>query len=143
VWDVDSGTATVGNVGLDKGRVYAGTAGASAVISATYGEQTATTTVSVETKALNTLTIAAASTPSSLIPGTEKQFTVTARYTDGFEQDVTADVVWAISDSNIAKFSDSIADPGLVVAVDAGTAILKATFGVGGKEATETITVSQ
>lgn len=139
-WKIDSGTATVGNVGLDKGRVYAGTAGPTQ-ISATYGEQTATTTVTVEPKNLNTLTIAAASTPSSLIPGTEKQFTVTARYTDGFEQDVTEDVVWAISDSNIAKFSDSSADPGLIVAVDAGTATLKATFG--GKEDTETITVSQ
>lgn len=141
VWGVDSGTATVGNDGLDKGRVYAGTAGTSAVISAAYGGQKATTTVTVAARTLNTLTIAAASTPATMIAGTEKQFTVMARYTDGFEQDVTEDVVWAISDSNIAKFSDSIADPGLVVAVDAGTAILTVTFD--GKTDTENITVAQ
>ncbi|MDZ4184525.1 MAG: Ig-like domain-containing protein [Desulfuromonadales bacterium] len=138
-WAVNSGTAIVGNVGLDKGRVHAGTTGPS-VIRASYGGQTATTTVTVEPRTLNTLTISAV-TPATMIPGNEKQFKVEALYTDGTRQDVTEDVAWTISDSNIAKFSDSVADPGLVVAVDIGTATLTVTFD--GKVDTENITVSQ
>ena len=138
-WAVDSGTATVGKVGLDKGRVYAGTTGPS-VIRASYGGQTATTTVTVEPRNLSTLTISAA-TPATMIPGTEKQFKTEALYTNGTRQDVTEDVAWTISDSNIAKFSDSVADPGLIVAVDTGTATLTVNFD--GKVDTENITVSQ
>ena len=138
-WAVNSGTAIVGNVGLDKGRVHAGTTGPSE-IRASYGGQTAITTVTVEPRTLNTLTISA-TTPATMIPGTEKKFKAEALYTDGIRQDVTEDVAWTISDSNIAKFSDSVADPGLVVAVNIGTATLTVTFD--GKVNTENITVSQ
>jgi len=125
---------------VENGRVHAKSAGITNITSTFDSQTTLPIVVTVDALTLQGLTISPVTT---LIPGTEKQFTVKALYSGGYEQDVTEDVVWAISDSNIAKFSDSIADPGLVVAVDAGTAILKATFGVGGKEATETITVSQ
>ncbi|MDO9079783.1 MAG: Ig-like domain-containing protein [Desulfuromonadales bacterium] len=138
-WAVNSGTAIVGNVGLDKGRVHAETTGPSE-IRASYGGQTAITTVTVEPRTLNTLTISA-TTPATMIPGTEKKFKAEALYMDGIRQDVTEDVAWTISDSNIAKFSDSVADPGLIVAVDIGTAVVTVTFD--GKVDTENITVSQ
>jgi hypothetical protein len=125
---------------LHKGRVAALTAGKT-VITATYGEQTATRTVLVEARTLDALTISLPSPPAAIIAGAELPYAVTARYTDGTTQDVTADAVWKIDNSNVATFSDPLSDPGLVVAVDAGTTILTATFG--GKEDSETLTISQ
>jgi hypothetical protein len=132
-------TAIVGNGGLDKGRVTALAAGTS-LITATYGSQTATATVTVAARTLDTLTISRLSPPAAIIAGTELKYTVTAHYLDGITQDVTADVAWSIDNSNVAKFSDQLSDPGLIVAVDAGTATLTVTFG--GKIVTEGIAVS-
>jgi hypothetical protein len=132
-------TAIVGNGGLDKGRVTALAAGTS-LITATYGSQTATATVTVAARTLDTLTISRLSPPAAIIAGTELKYTVTAHYLDGTTQDVTADVAWSIDNSNVAKFSDQLSDPGLIVAVDAGTATLTVTFG--GKIVTEGIAVS-
>ena len=99
------------------------------MITATYGGETATKSVTVEAKTLESLTISAVTTPATIIAGTEKKFKVTAHYTNGDEQDVTEDVTWSTKDSNVAKFSDQVSDPGLVVAVDDGTATLTATLG--------------
>ncbi|MBE0503924.1 MAG: Ig-like domain-containing protein, partial [Desulfuromonadales bacterium] len=125
---------------VENGRVHAKSAG-TANITATYDGRPVTTTVTVEPKILNKLTITAVSTPSSLIPGTEKQFTVKALYDGGFEQDVTENVEWLIDNSNVAIFSDQSSDPGLVVAVDAGETILRVK--IGNIVDTETLTVSQ
>ena len=120
--------ATVGNVNLDKGRVSALRAGTS-VITATYDGQSVTTTVTVVARSLQSLTILPVTFPDPIIPGTEKQFSAQALYTDGTTQDVTADSTWAIDNSNVAKFSDQLFAPGLFVAVDTGTATLTATLG--------------
>lgn len=131
--------ADVGNVGLDKGRVHAVAAGISQ-ITATYDSETVITTVTVEVRTLQSLTISAVTTPAALIPGTEKKFKVTASYAGGFEQDVTEDVEWSIDNSTVAKFSDKNSDPGLVVAVDVGTTTLRAKIGT--ISDTETLTVN-
>jgi hypothetical protein len=136
---VPASPATVGNVGLEKGRVAALAAG-TAEITATYNAQTVTTTVTAVARTLQSLTILPFTSPDPLIPGAEKQFMVEALYADGTRQDVTVDAVLSIDNTNVAKFSDQLSDPGLIVAVDAGSAILTATFG--GKEDTETVTVS-
>ena len=120
------------------GRVHAVAEGSSQ-IRATYYGAPAATTVTVVAKTLESLTISAVTTPATIIAGTEKKFKVTAHYTDGFEQDVTEDALWTIDDANVAKFSDHLSDPGLVVAVDTGTATLTATFG--GLSDTETLVV--
>lgn len=133
-------TATVGNLGLDKGRVRALAEGDS-VITAAYGEKTATTTVTVVARTLESLTISAVTVPESMIAGRQKQFKVMANFVGGVSQDVTADAALSIDNLNIVKFSDLQADPGSVVAVDAGTATLTATFN--GKNDTESIVVSQ
>lgn len=121
--------ATVGNVGLNKGRVTAQSAGR-AVITASYAGQTATTTVTVAAaRTLQSLTILPVTFPEPIISGTEKQFSVEALYTDGTTQDVTADATWSIDDLNVATLSDQLIAPGLFVAVDTGTATLMATLG--------------
>jgi uncharacterized protein YjdB len=129
----------VGNTGLDKGRVTALAAG-TALITATYDGQTATATVTGAARTLDTLTISLPTPPAAIIAGTELRYAVTARYLDGTTQDVTADVIWSIDAANVATFSDQISDPGLIVAVDAGSATLTVTFG--GKEDSEILTVS-
>ena len=88
--------------------------------------------MTVETGTLQSLTVSAVTSPSPIIAGTEKKFKAEALYlvgTNGFTRDVTADATWSVDDLNIAKVSDRQSDPGLVVAVDAGTAMLTATFG--------------
>lgn len=132
--------ATVDNDGLEKGRIHALAAG-TANITATYGPQSVTTSVTVLARTLESLIISAVTTPATMIAGTEKKFKAEALYTDGARQDVTADVEWSVDNSNVAKFSDQLSDPGLVVAVDAGEAILTAK--IGNIVDTETLTVSQ
>ncbi len=131
--------AAVDNDGLEKGRVHALSPG-TVDITSTYGGQTVTTSVTVVARTLQSLTISAVTTPSAILAGTEKKFKVEALYTDGVRQDVTENVAWSINDSNVARFSDQF-DPGLVVAVDAGVAILTAK--IGNISDTETLTVSQ
>lgn len=131
--------ATVDNNGLEKGRVHALSAG-TANITATYGDQSVTTSVTVFARTLESLIISAVTTPATIIAGTEKKFKAEALYTDGTRQDVTADVEWSVDNSNVVKFSDQLSDPGLVVGVDSGVAILTAK--IGDIVDTETLTVS-
>lgn len=121
-------TTTVGDLGLEKGRVRALAEGSS-VITAIYGEQTATTTVTVVARTLQSLTILPVTSPNPIIPGTAKQFRVEALYADGVRQDVTADATLTIDNSNVAIFLNQLSDPGLIVAVDAGAATLTAKLG--------------
>lgn len=132
-------TATVGELGLDKGRIFARAEGTS-VVTTTYEGHTATATVTVTARTLQSLTVIPVTSPSPLSVGTEQKFMVEALYTDGFRQDVTADATWSVDQPNILKFSDPVADPGLIVAVDTGTATLKATFN--GLTESETLLVS-
>jgi hypothetical protein len=97
--------------------------------------------VTVVARNLQSLILSPVTTPATMLAGTEKKFKVEAVYTDGSRQDVTEDAEWSINDSNVARFSDLQSDPGLVVAVDTGEAILTATFG--NIVDTEILTVSQ
>lgn len=133
-------TATVGDLGLDKGRIFASAAGTS-VVTANYEGHTATATVTVTPRILQSVTIFPVTFPDPLNIGTEQKFMLEALYTDGFKQDVTADATWTIDKPNVVKLSDPVADPGLIVAVDAGTATLSATFD--GQSASEALLVSQ
>lgn len=138
--------ATVDNIGLNKGRIHALNVGSSQ-ISAIYGGQTATSSITIKSLILDHLTLAVATPiPTTMIPGREEKFIVTAHFTDGTTQDVTADVLWSITDGvgtenlNTITFSDPDSDPGLIVGVNAGSATLTAIFGT--KEIAENIIVN-
>jgi hypothetical protein len=129
--------ATVGNIGLAKGRVIGVVAG-SATISAVYGGLTVTAPVTVSTrtiKATNGLTISGTTT---IVSGNQATFTAMASYTDGTTKDVTEDTTWSIDNKYVAILADSTNQPGQVVAVNTGTAILTAKFG----GVTQTVTVT-
>lgn len=130
------GTASVGNIGLDKGSVTGVTAG-SASISAAYGAlPPLTATVTVTARTLAGLTITGSTVVTS---GNQVKFTATANYLDGTSQDVTEDTIWTIDKTNVAILADSVNQPGQVVGVDSGSATLTGSFG--GKSQTVTIAV--
>lgn len=133
VWTTDAAAiATVGNSGIDKGRV-SGLGAGKANISATYGGLTTDkSAITVRTRILQNLTISG--TTSSAI-GNQLALTATAFYTDGTTEDVTDRTSWSIDKTNIATLADPVNQPGQIVMVDGGPATLTATF------ADKTITV--
>jgi uncharacterized protein YjdB len=126
IWDTSDATvATVAN-----GKITALAAG-STDIKATYGESTATTTITVA--AIDTLTI----TPSkaNLIPGDNATLQLNATYVGGKQVKISKGITWETSDSTIATVTN-----GKVTALAAGSTDITATYG--GSTATSTITVA-
>jgi len=122
-----SSIASANNADLaDKGRVT-GVAAGLATISATFGGFTKTAAVTVSTRTLSDLIITPGTSASTV--GNQVSFTATASYTDGSTKDVTADTDWSIDNTNVAILADPKNQPGEVVMVDGGTAILTASFG--------------
>ena len=76
---------------------------------------------------------------ASITPGKQEKYIAKAHYSDGTILDVTEKAVWTIDNPNIANFADALNQPGQVVAIDSGIAILTAVFG--GKTQTFKITV--
>ncbi len=143
VWSSNASTmATVGDLGLALGQVT-GKAAGSAIISAVYGGQTATVPVTVTAPTLQSLTLSPPS--ANIISGTPLQFKATANYVGGTSQVVTEDVVWTIDKPNVAILADNqyqpvqVVAPGLVLAVNSGTATLAAKFGTQTQTATLTV----
>ncbi|MDO9308734.1 MAG: Ig-like domain-containing protein, partial [Deltaproteobacteria bacterium] len=129
--------ATVGDLGIAKGRVSGVSAG-STVISASYGGSTITAPVTVATRTLQSLALNQTGI-YNVTAGNQLTFTATANYSDSTSQDVTEDTTWTIDKPGIAILTDSQNQPGQAVGVDSGSAILTATFG--GKTQTVTIKV--
>ena len=120
-----------------KGRV-SGVSSGSATITATYGGKSVTAPVTVTARNIQTLNVS--TLPTGFIAGTRVAFTATANYFDGTSMDVTENTTWTLDKQPyVAMFTDSLNQPGQVVAVDSGSATLTATFGSLTK--TTTITV--
>lgn len=130
--------ATVAAGGLGSERVT-GVGAGTTTLSATYGGKTvlAPATITVTSRNLLSLTLS----PGNVSIGNKALFPVTANYSD-----VTVDVTneptasWSIDTPNVAVLADSVNQPGQVVGVDTGTAMLTVTFG--GKSQTAKITVT-
>jgi hypothetical protein len=133
--------AAVAAGGLGTERVT-GIAAGSTTISATYGGKTVLSpaTVTVRLRTLQSLTILPVT--STVAAGSQIPITATANYGDNTTVDLTKETatVWTIDNPNVAILPDSVNQPGLVVAVDSGSATLTASFG--GKTQTATITVT-
>jgi trimeric autotransporter adhesin len=116
--------ATVGDIGLAKGRVT-GVAVGTTIISATYGGSTPIT-ATVQVTAATTLQAANITVSGVIAQGNQVSYKATAA--NG--QDVTEDTTWKIDDPSVAILADSLNQPGQVVGVAHGTTTLRATFGV-------------
>jgi hypothetical protein len=77
--------------------------------------------------------------PAALAAGLDLSLVARATYTGERVTDVTSEVVWSSSDSNIATVSDVLGEKGKVHAVARGTVTMKATFGT--SEATVDVVV--
>ncbi|QEM67448.1 hypothetical protein FO488_04355 [Geobacter sp. FeAm09] len=105
-----------------------GTGAGTAVLTATLGGVSATSTMTVSSATVTTITVTPAA--PTLAKGLTKQFTATGTFSDATTQDLTFDAAWSSSDTAVASISDTADDTrGLATALAAGTTTISATFG--------------
>jgi len=129
--------ATVSDVPGTKGAVTAVAASGTSVITAAFGGQSGTATVTAAPAAVVSIAVAPATV--SLPKGATQQLTATATYTDATTQDVTADpgTTWTSGAVGVATVSAT----GLVTAVaTTGTATITASSG--GKSGTTAVSAA-
>lgn len=130
-------TVAAGGLGTE---LVTGVAAGTTTISATYGGRTVLipANVTVRPRILQSLTILPVI--SAAAAGSQIPITATANYGDGTTVDLTKEPItkWTIDNPNVAILADSVNQPGLVVAVDRGSATLTASFG----GLTQTVTVT-
>jgi uncharacterized protein YjdB len=127
-WSSSSATATVSTAGL----VTAASAG-TATITASFGGQTATVTLTVTASTLTAIDL----TPPSptFVVGEQQAMTATGQFADGSTSNLTASVTWTLTPLNVATVDAS----GMVSATGVGSAQLTAAFN--GVSGTTTLTV--
>jgi YD repeat-containing protein len=96
-------------------------------ISVTVGGSTAQS--SNFTVAVVLVSIAAAPANVSVPLGTRQQFTATGKFSDNSTQDLTASVIWASSNVNVATIFSSGSKAGLATSMGIGTTMITASFG--------------
>jgi hypothetical protein len=132
----NTAVATVGNAGDAYGLAVTASVG-STVVTATSGDVTGETTLTVTDAALVSIEVS----PSVPIvaSGTTRQFTATGLYTDNSTQDLTDQVAWASSDGAVARVSNTAGSNGLALTVGAGGSVISATSGAVSGETTLTV----
>lgn len=124
---------TTGSRGLATG-VATGVAS----ITATLGAVSASSDVTVTGATLDSVVV---TPPAAVIAkGTTQVLAATGVYSDGSQQDLTAQVTWSTSDAAIAVVSSAVGTQGLVTGLDAGTVQITASFNGFSASATVTIT---
>ncbi|MDV6235424.1 Ig-like domain-containing protein [Leptospira ellisii] len=122
-WTVlDTDVAIIGSGGL------AETSGqGSTSVFATYGTKIGSSTLTVTQASLVSISLSPAS--SSLAKGLTRNFTATGILSDNTTLDVTDQVSWTSSDTNVAVVSNADGSHGLSRAVDSGTVTITAYIG--------------
>lgn len=133
VWSSSTGVATVNGSGL----AVSTTAG-STTISATSGNISGSTTLTVTPAAL--VSIAVTPVNPSIAAGTHQQFTATGTYTDGTTQNLTTTASWNSSNAGAATISNAAGSQGLAASLAAGSTTITAASG--GISGTATLTVT-
>ena len=117
----DEGVVAIDDAGLARS-LAAGTA----IITATSGTVSGTSTVTVTEARLIRLEIAPSSL--SLGPTESAALTVTGFYDDGREADLTASALWESDDAAVATVSNASGSEGLVTALRSGETVVRARF---------------
>lgn len=121
-WEsADTSVASVSATGLVSGVVGAG--GRSTVVTANYQGISGHVTVSVVTPALTGITVSPAT--ATLAVGQTQQLAATAQYANDTTGDITAQVGWSSSDTQVA----SVDGDGVVTALGPGTTTITASEG--------------
>lgn len=120
VWSSSpTSSASISPTGLVKG-IAAG----AVTITASSGTVSGTASLTVQTAPLQSITVTPANPTVSLSSGgLTKQFTATAKYTDGTTQDVTATVTW----TSTVQLTATIDATGLATGRSVGTTSIQAT----------------
>ncbi len=114
----NTAVATVNNNGLARG-LAAGTT----IITATFGDVSGGTTLTVTSATLSSIAV----TPANpRVPGgTTQQFRAIGTFSDGTTHDVSFSITWSSSNTAVATVNSN----GLATALTSGTAIITATSG--------------
>ena len=122
----DSAVASVSNAAGSKG--LATTAGVgSATVSASIGEVTGSTALTVTAAALVSIEVTPAA--AGIANGLTQQFTATGVFSDNSTQDLTTQVTWTSSDSLVATVSNAAGSKGLATTTGVGSTTVSATSG--------------
>ena len=122
----DPAVASVSNISGSYGLTTAASPG-SAVVSATLGGVSGSTTLTVTAATLVSLGVT--TVDSSIANGLKSQFTAIGTYTDNSTQVLTAQVVWNSSDPSVATVSNASGYDGLATALAPGSVTITATLG--------------
>jgi len=133
----DDEVATVSNAD-DSNGLATGVGVGSTTVSATSGDVTGDTTLTVTDATLVSIEVTPAD--PSIADGTTQEFTATGVYTDASTQDLTTEVTWSSSDDEIATVSNADDSKGLATAVGLGAATVSATSGGVTGDTTLTVT---
>lgn len=109
----------------EKGVVRAESEG-SAIITALIGTMSGTAQLQVEDKTVSTIVVYPSE--AAAIVSITRQFTAIANFSDNTYQDITKDVIWNSSETNIASVSNDYANAGKATANSQGLAEMGATF---------------
>jgi hypothetical protein len=129
-------SATPANASVGAGGLVTGAAPGSAVITATSGGKSASTTVTVPAATLTGITVTPAA--AGVLIGAVQQFVATATYSDNSTALVTASAAWSSTSPTIG----SVGATGLATGVAAGTTTVSASVGARSGSATLTVTAT-
>lgn len=122
----DPTVATLSNANGSRGLATSLEAGSTTVTATLNGRQ-GSATLSVTAATLTSLTI---SPTNPTVPrGSTRQFSALGTYSDASTQDLTEQVTWTSSSTQVATISNAAGSRGLASAVTTGTATLTATLG--------------
>ncbi len=140
VWSPsDNSIATISNTEGSRGLATGVAAGSTGII-ATFGSVSGSATLTVTAATLASITVTPPNT--SIVKGTQQQFTAIGTFTDNTTQDITNLVVWSLSDNSIATISNAAGSRGLATGVAAGSTSIIATSGSVSGSATLTVTAA-
>lgn len=124
-WSISSGISHA-TISASTGLVTATSSAGTATVLATKGAISGSTSLIVANCNLTGITI----TPTNPIAlGTGIQFTATGSYSNCSSQNITSNVVWNSTNTEIATISNSTLNAGYASSVSAGTVIIEATKG--------------
>lgn len=133
----NTNVATVSNADGSEGRA-SGVNPGNATIRATYESLSGSTVLTVTAAEVTALQLTPAG--PSIAKGTAQQFTATATFTDGSQQNVTNVADWASSDTDVATVSTSGSARGRALGVGVGTSDISVAYG--GQSQSTTLTVT-
>jgi urocanate hydratase len=133
----DTSVSTISNAAGTQGFASSLAAG-STTISAASGSISGSTTLTVTSATLVSITV----TPGnpSIADGVTEQFTAIGTYTDNSTQNLTTQVTWSSTDTNVATVSNAAGSQGMASAAAVGSTNISATSGSISGSTTLTVT---